>query len=407
MAIEKNNITSIKDERVVEARSLQTSTGRIAAQKFLLEGIEQILWSIGSPCQLQHIFAHDKQKDHPVIEKLGREKVPVYFVSEGILKKITDTSYLTPFVGVANFPKQVSNLKSDLVIVLDGVSDFGNIGTIVRTAAAFGIREFITTEANQDFFYKKTIDASRGTVFSSPLKRFKSGTEAIQYLKQQGYQIAVTTPYNSIIQSFAKIEEKPIAIVLGNETNGVSQEVTDQADIKIQIPMSGAIESLNVGVAAGISLYEMKIKWVLTMLTKKIQESLGRHLYCASKWIRLVFDAKLKEVTPFNANQAIMMMILKCDGISDAQKLAHDAGLSPTVDVYSELNPLLDQGIIEQKGNHLILSAKGEEMVAKIWCVHELSEQIAFNSISEEEKESFVRTVEKISKNCEKVVPFS
>jgi TrmH family RNA methyltransferase len=406
MSLDKN-ITSIKDERVIEARSLQTSTGRLAAQKFLLEGIEPILWSIDSPCQLQHVFAHDKLKDHPGIEKLKSEKVPVYFVSDGILKKITDTSYLSPFVGVANFPKQISNQKSDLVVVLDGVSDFGNIGTIVRTAAAFGIREFISTEDNQDFFYKKTIDASRGTVFSSHLKRFKSGTEAVQHLKQQGYQIAVTTPYNSVIQSFAQIEEKPIAIVLGNETNGVSQEVSDLADIKIQIPMSGAIESLNVGVAAGISLFEMKIKWVLMMLTKKIQESLGRHLYCASKWIRLVFDAKLKEVSPFNADQAIMMMILKCDGGSDAQKLAHDAGLSPGVDVYSELNPLLKQGIIEQKDDQLTLSEKGEEMIAKIWSVHELSEQIAFNGITEEEKEYFIKTIEKISKNCEKIVPFS
>ncbi len=292
-------------------------------------------------------------------------------------------------------------------MVLDGVSDFGNIGTIIRTAAAFEIRDFVSTEENQDFFYKKTIDASRGAVFSSHLKRFKSGTEAIHHLKRQGYQIAVTTPYDSIIQSFAKIEEKPIAIVLGNESHGVSQEVTDLADIKIQIPMSGAIESLNVGVAAGISLYEMKIKWVLTMLTKKIQESIGRHLYCASKWIRLVFDAKLKEVSPFNADQAIMMMILKCDGISEAQKLAHDAGLSSVIDVHSELAPLLDKGIILQKDNFLMLSEKGEEMIAKIWSVHELSEQIAFTDLSEEEKESFIKIIGKISKNCEKVIPFS
>lgn len=406
MDLEKN-ITSIKDERVIEARSLQTSAGRLVAQKFLLEGKEPILWSIGSPCQLQHVFAHDKEKNNSFIAKLNDKKIPVYFVSDGILKKITDTSYLTPFVGVANFPVQLSNRKSDLVVVLDGVSDFGNMGTIVRTAAAFGIKDFICTEDKQDFFYKKTIDASRGTVFSSHLQRFSSGTEAVQHLKRQGYQIAVTTPYNSVIQSFAQMEEKPVAIVLGNETHGVSQEVTDLADIKIQIPMSGAIESLNVGVAAGISLYEMKIKWVLMMLTKKIQESLGRNLYCASRWLRLVFDAKLKEVSPFNADQAIMMMILKCDGISNAEKLSQDAGLSPAVDVYSELNPLLSQGIMVQKGNQLTLSEKGEEMIAKIWSVHELSEQIAFEGISEEERVNFVSTLEKFNKNCEKVVPFS
>ena len=165
--------------------------------------------------------------------------------------------------------------------------------------------------------------------------------------------------------------------------------------------------ALNVGVAAGISLYEMKIKWVLTMLTKKIQESLGRHLYSVSKWSRLVFDTKLKEMSPFNADQAIMMMILKCDGISDPQKLAHDAGLSPSVDVLSELAFLLEQSIIIKKEDHLILSEKGEEVLAKIWAVHELSEQIVFNNLSEDEKENFVKTIHKIYNNCEKIVPFS
>lgn len=402
----ETNITSIKDDRVVEARSLQTSAGRLAAKKFLLEGAEQILWSSASPCRLQHVFAHDKQKEHPCIDQLKKIGVPVYFVTDGILKKITDTAYLVPFVGVADFPIETSSRPSDLLVVLDGVSDFGNIGTIVRTAAAFGIREFVSTAENQDFFYKKTIDASRGTVFASHLRRFRSGTEAIQHLKQQGYQIAVTTLQESVIQSFAKIEQKPLAIVLGNETNGVSQEVTDLADIKIQIPMSGAIESLNVGVAAGISLYEMKIKWILTMLTKKIRESLGRHLSSASKWSRLVFDAKLKEVSPFNADQAIMMMILKCDGTSTAQKLAHDAGLSLSTDVFAELAPLLKDGIMLQKDNQLTLTEKGEEVIAKIWPVHELSEQIVFAGLSEQEKENFVKTIEKIYKNCEKIIPF-
>jgi len=398
------NITSIKDERVEEARTLQTAKGRLAAKKFLAEGEEQIQWTLGSPCRLQHIFAHDKQQAHPFVQKLRKEKVPVYFVSDGISKKITDTSYLVPFVGVVNFPESASAKSDDLIVVLDGVSDFGNIGTILRTAAAFGIREIASTDETQDFFYRKTIDASRGSVFSCRFRRYPSGIETIRQLKEQGYQIAVTTPHASVMQSFAKIEQKPIAIVFGNETNGASQEILENADIKIQIPMSGSMESLNVGVAAGISLYELKIKWVLTMLIKKIQESLGRHLSCASKWARLVFDSKLKEVSPFSANQAIMMMILKCDGTSDEQKLAQDAGV---LEAKSEIAPLVEQGIFLQKGSILSLSEKGEEVIAKIWPVHELSEQIVFNDLSDEEKDTFVAIIEKIYKNCEKVIPFS
>jgi len=124
-------------------------------------------------------------------------------------------------------------------------------------------------------FYKKTIDSSRGSVFTASLKRYSCGSEALQSLKKAGYQIVVTTISDSEHQSFAKIQNKHIAIVFGNETEGISKEVNDLADVRIQIPMSGEMESLNVAVAAGISLYEMKTKVILAMLKEKIKDSFG------------------------------------------------------------------------------------------------------------------------------------
>ena len=126
-----------------------------------------------------------------------------------------------------------------MIVVLDQVKDFGNVGTIVRTASAFGVRTFASTTEEADFFYKKTIEASRGTVFDADLQRFPSGEEAIQRLKAQGYQIVVTTPHASSLQSFAVIESKPVALVFGNETEGVSDALLQAADIKVLIPMSG------------------------------------------------------------------------------------------------------------------------------------------------------------------------
>ena len=402
-----NSITSIKDNKVLEARSLQSSKGRIASKKFLVEGEEQILWVLDSPCKLDHVFAHDKQQAHPLISKLKEQKIPVYFVTDGILKKISDTSFLVPFIGVAKFPLPFNDFQKDLVVVLDGVNDFGNVGTIIRTASAFGIKEFASTKDDLDFYYKKTIDASRGTAFSTHLQRYKSGKEALDNLREQGYQIAVTTPHASVMQAFAKLEQKPIAIVFGNETNGVSPEVMQAADIKIQIPMSGSVESLNVGVAAGITLYEMKIKLVLAMLTRKIQESIGGHLYSASRWIRLVFDAKLKEVSPFSADQAIIMMILKCDGISSIDQIFHDSGISPKGDIYSIVKPLIDAGYVNSVSEQLTLTEKGEEATAKIWVIHELAEKIVFEGVTEKDKINFVNIIEQIYKNCEKIVPFN
>lgn len=407
MMRQETHITSIKDDKIIRARLLQTSKGRLAEKKILLEGKEQILWAMQNSCQIDHVFVHDKEKNSEFCKELRSKNLNLYFCSDGILKKITDTSYLVPFVAVANGMDPQKGFQNDFVVVLDGLHDFGNIGTIIRTAAAFGIYNFVATDENLDFSYKKTIDSSRGTVFSSRLHRFESGTEAIHHLKAAGYQIAVTTPHASTMQSFAKVEQKPIALVLGNETTGVSDEVMSQADIKIQIPMSGPVESLNVGVAAGISLYEMKIKWVLAMLTKKIQESIGRDLYCASRWTRLVFDVKLKEVCPLNADQAVMMMILKCDQTSNFESLAHDAGISQASDAKTLIQPLIDQAFISSKDGRLALSEKGEEAIAKIWNVHELAEHLAFEGISDSDKQTFLDVLSKILKNCEKITPFS
>ena len=399
-------ILSIKEDAVVEARSLQNAKGRLAAGRFLIEGEEQILWALENQCHLYSVFVHDKQQSHHMVGKLMQQGIALFFASDGILKKISDTSYLVPFIGVASVPK-TDFPKDDFVIVLDGVQDFGNIGTIVRTAEAFGIREFIATKEDFDWVYKKAIDASRGKIFASHLNRCHSGKEAISKLKERGYQIAVTTIRDSVMQSFAQVEDRPIAIVFGNETAGISPEVEKEADLRIQIPMSGSIESLNGGVAAGISLYELKIKWILAMLTKKIQESIGRGLYCASRWVRLVFDTKLKAASPLNADQAIVLIILQCDGISDTTSLANDAGIANDLEAKAVIQALIEQKFIAKTQDKLSLSEKGEEAIAKIWSIHELTERLIFEGVSDAEKEVFLKVLQKMLHNCEKITPYA
>ncbi len=401
----KEFIDSIKDEKVVEARSLLTSKGRRCSGKFLLEGEEAIQWALNSPCTLSYVFVHDKLLDHPLLETLRERGVPFYFASDGILKKISDTSYLIPLIGVTLFPK-TQPVKENILVVLDRVKDLGNIGTIVRTASAFGICDFASTEEDFDFFYKKTIDASRGRVFHSSLTTFCSGRETVEQLKAQGYQVVATTSQASIIHSFASLAAKPIAVVFGNETDGISQEVLDAADARIHIPMSGLVESLNVGVAAGISLYELKVKWTLSMLTKMIHESLGRHLYCTSRWSRLVFDTFLRQSTPFNADQAILMMILKCDGTSDRHNAACDAAITRDINIDELIFPLLRDGYLLEQQGQLSLSRKGEEALAKIWPIHEEIERQMLNNISQDELTAFTKVLGKICNNCEKVTPF-
>ncbi len=369
-------ITSIKDERVVFARSLQKRSERIRTRSFLVEGKEAIEWVIKSPCELWYIFAHDK-------EPLESWPVPVLTCSEGILKKISTASHLIPFIGIASLPEEPCE-PSDLMVIFDGVQDFGNIGTIVRTASAFGIDDFASTSETFDLFQRKSVDVSRGTVFSSRLVNYPDAKSSVAALKKAGYQIVVTALEGSTLQSLATLAPKKTAIVFGNETNGVSKEMLELADLKIQIPLATSVDSLNVGVAAGITLYEIKLKVILMKLKEKIQGSLGRNLSCAHRFLRSVFDEKLQAVSDLTAEQAILLMVLACDEEGEKEEA---------------MVPLIEKGYLIENENVVRITDKGREVLGAIWNVQEAAENRALAGFLPHERKEFLRLLEKVQSN--------
>ncbi len=260
------HITSIKDARVIEARELTSVAGRTRFLKTQLEGEESIQWALEAHLLVEHVFYSTNLRQRTFLETLQARNIACYEVSEGILKKISATSYLVPVIGIARLPSASGRSfpGGDFVLVLDRVQDHGNLGTIIRTASAVGIRELISTTPSLDLYSKKVVSASRGKAFDA--------------LKQRGYQIVATSPHAREIQAMAPLEHKPVALVVGNETEGISDEMLQQADIVVQISMSGLVESLNVGLATGISLYELKFRMVLTMLTHFIRSNFGREV---------------------------------------------------------------------------------------------------------------------------------
>ena len=130
-------ITSIKHEIVVEARELNTAAGRRRLRKFLLEGEKIIGWALSAGVEVEHVFFDSKIQEHLFLDELVSRNVATLGVSDGILKKISDTTYLIPFIGVARL-SQSDNPLGDFVIVLDDVRDQGNIGSPL-----FGPRMFL------------------------------------------------------------------------------------------------------------------------------------------------------------------------------------------------------------------------------------------------------------------------
>jgi RNA methyltransferase, TrmH family len=258
-------ISSIKDEKIILARTIKSRKGREEHRKILLEGEQSLDWAIENDVGIEYILASDKAPLN-ITEKYLARNYRVFAVSEGIIKRVTDTTYVIPVVGVAVISSGDFESTAPFVVVLDSVRDFGNIGTIIRTCQAFGIRNIISTANDFDIYQRKTIEASRGCVFTTRLKRFQSEMETIEYLKKQGYQIVATSPNGSDLQSLVDLKQQPVALIIGNETTGISREIEKQADFLIRIPMSFTVESLNVDGATGISIYELKLKQVLSMI---------------------------------------------------------------------------------------------------------------------------------------------
>jgi len=399
---EVQSITSIKDPHVLEARALTSAAGRRQAQKALLEGEESLTWALEAGSPLEYVLFHDRIGQHPLLDLLHDRGVECFSASEGILKKATETHYLIPFVGVAPLPQEAAAV-GDFVLVLNGVQDYGNIGTIVRTACGFGIRDIVATGGDFDLFYRKTIEASRGKVFDVRLKRFASGCAAVDYLKGQGFQVVATSPYGRVLQASAHLEKKPLALIVGNETEGVSEELLQKADLVVQIPMSGQVESLNVGVATGISVYELKFKLVVAMLTRYIRTTLGREVNVAGKLIQWALDAGLREVCDLNSTQVILLMVLKCDVTMTLEQVGKDTATFGEA-LRALLQPLLERGYVYAQDDTITLTDAGEHLLGQLWGVVEASEDRILEGFSVAERQQLMDYLRRIQANCERMI---
>ena len=140
-------------------------------------------------------------------------------------------------------------------LVLDRLQDPGNIGTIIRTADAAGYRLVIAMKGTADIYSPKTVRAATGSLFRMPVVFMDSSTELVEFTRAAGKKL-VATCFDTDSYYFDEDLTEDIALVIGNEGNGISQEIIESSDLRIKIPMHGNIESLNASVAAGILMYE-------------------------------------------------------------------------------------------------------------------------------------------------------
>lgn len=234
-------ITSTNNEKIKFYQKLKQKKYRDQEKLFLVED-EHLVNEALKKGVVKEIFTLDKNKTYDV---------PTFYVNEKVMKVLSSQVTSAKVIAVCNHLQERECLGN--IIVLDNIQDPGNLGTIIRSAVAFNFDSVILSENSVDLYNSKVIRASEGMLFNINVIRCDIN-EFLNNLDKSYTKITTDVKNGKNIKD---IKFNKCAIVIGNEGNGVSSEVSSLCDEKVYINMSSNCESLNAGVSASILMYEV------------------------------------------------------------------------------------------------------------------------------------------------------
>ena len=257
------NITSISNPLIREIKGLNKKRERWKKGLFLIEGIKIIEECIDNGHPVVNIIYSDRLFDigggKDFFNKIKTNDKLVR-VSDKLYRHISNVENPQGVLAIVKFEaSHIRNMEfkdAPFFLLLDRVQDPGNMGTIIRTADAFGVDGVIIMGGCVDVYNPKVIRSTMGSIFRVPIYHEMDREEIIYQLKRKNVDI-----YSASLEGSRYIQTldftKGCAFIIGNESTGVSRELHDLADELIKIPMLGEIESLNVAIASSIIMYEV------------------------------------------------------------------------------------------------------------------------------------------------------
>ena len=239
-------ITSLENEKVKRIIRLQKKKYRDLENLYVVEGVHLVEETFKAGV-LVEVFQTDEEIHF---------EVDTNIVSMEVMKKISTTDTPTNIVGVCR-KKYYENIIGNHLLLLDEIQDPGNLGTIIRSAVAFGVDMILLSENTVDLYNSKVLRATQGLFCHIPILTV-SAKDTIISLKESGYSICGTDVNGGIdLYNYSKDSLEKYCLIMGNEGNGIRKEIRELCDINLYIPMKNGVDSLNVGVACSILLYEL------------------------------------------------------------------------------------------------------------------------------------------------------
>jgi len=251
-------ITSNSNAQVKRLLQLQKkSKARNEEQVFLVEGLRMFLEVPAERVQKVYISEtlYNKKK-----QDLDLEKFSVEILSDSVFGYVSDTKTPQGILCIVEQQKydieELLNIKNPHFMVLDNLQDPGNLGTIVRTAEGAGVDAVFLSKESVDIYNPKTIRSTMGSIYRIPVVYVEDLLELLNTFRQKGIK-----SYAAHLEGKKSYDQEDYrdgtAILIGNEGNGLREEIADSADIWIRIPMQGKVESLNAAIAASVLMFEV------------------------------------------------------------------------------------------------------------------------------------------------------
>lgn len=251
------NISSPLNPQFKKAKALHLKKFREKEGQFLLEGYRYIKTALelGHVCRGLFVSSDDEK----ISALMGA--FPLYRIEENLFRELSQTETTQGVIGIFDMP--ASSDLSDIsdqgqILYLDRIQDPGNMGTMIRTADAAGIKTICLGKGCVDVYNDKTIRSAAGSILNVSFCMVSDVVQALDQIKALGFTIVVTALEDSEAYDAVDLYGDKNCLVIGNEANGVQDLIKAIADVRVKIPIDGLAESLNAAIAAGIMMYKIR-----------------------------------------------------------------------------------------------------------------------------------------------------
>jgi TrmH family RNA methyltransferase len=250
---------SIRHPTIKRLRRLSgRRSARSAESAFVIDGPTLLRDALDADVPLDEVVA-EARCSADLLARAAQAGATVRSVDDGVLARVTDTVTPQPVAAIAQFtdvsPATAAAAAGPLALVLVGVRDPGNAGTLLRSAEAAGAGAVLFCDGSVDPYGPKCVRASAGSVFRVAVTRSGEAGEAVARLASAGLGTLATVARAALSYDQVDLAD-PVALVLGNEAHGLPGDVAARVERAVSIPMVGRTESLNVGMAGTILCFE-------------------------------------------------------------------------------------------------------------------------------------------------------